>query len=262
MSPLSQTELAAYLARIGLAEEPAPGAAGLASLQHAHRAAIPFENLDIALGRGVSLDPDAMFAKLVTQRRGGYCFEQNLLLLRALRRLGFAAEPALARVWLLGADPVPPRTHLTLIVTLGGQRWIADAGFGGSVLPPLRLDGSAAAAPDGVIYRIRPDPDHGWMVLRDEAPQYSFTEAPVWPADLEQANHWTATSPASRFVQNPAIVTRPTPDGFASLVNRTLKLGGAEHVIAGASEYRALLAELFGIELAADDIARLGLGLN
>ena len=90
-------DLPAYLARIALPAPPAPDAEGLAAVQRAHRLVIPFENLDIPLGRGISLDPDAVFDKLVTRGRGGYCFEQNQLFLRALHAMGFTARPLLAR---------------------------------------------------------------------------------------------------------------------------------------------------------------------
>ncbi|WP_438452424.1 arylamine N-acetyltransferase, partial [Listeria monocytogenes] len=74
-------DLTAYLARIDLPETPVADVDGLAALQRAHRLAIPFENLDVKLGRGVAIDSASVFDKLVTRRRGGYCFEQNRLLL-------------------------------------------------------------------------------------------------------------------------------------------------------------------------------------
>ena len=84
-------DLAAYLARIRLGARPTLDHYGLAAMQRAHRLAIPFENLDIRLGRGVAIDSDAVFAKLVTAKRGGYCFEQNRLFADALDALGFTA---------------------------------------------------------------------------------------------------------------------------------------------------------------------------
>lgn len=135
---IAPIDLDAYLARLGLGLPPLADIDGLTTLQRAHRLAIPFENLDIRLGRGISLDPGHVFEKLVHKRRGGYCFEQNQLFLRALQAIGFDARPLLARVWLV-AEGVPPRTHTLNLVRINGEDWIADAGFGGSYSPPMKL---------------------------------------------------------------------------------------------------------------------------
>ncbi len=262
---LPEIDLAAYLARIGLPAAPAPNPAGLAAVQRAHRLAIPFENLDIALGRGVSLDPDVVFDKLVTRRRGGYCFEQNQLFLRALGAIGLAARPLLARVW-LGVSETPPQTHTLNLVTIANEHWIADAGFGGSYTPPMRLlDGAIATTSDGARHRLRHD-DHGWMLERDGGggfeSQYSFTLAPVFPADLALSNHWTSTAPATRFTTL-RIASIVLPNGFASLIDRRYTRASASaqtaSEIESAKVYRLRLSLLFGIDLGAEEVAGLGL---
>ena len=126
-----------YCQRIGLKSLPAGTPEGLAALQHAQRQAIPFENLDICLGREICIDSGAVFAKLVTARRGGYCFEQNMLLAAALTAMNIPNRPVLARVW-LGATETPPFTHLALLAEAEGENWLMDAGFGGGYCPPLR----------------------------------------------------------------------------------------------------------------------------
>ena len=152
-------DLDAYLERLRLAAPPTADAAGLVRLQHAHRLAIPFENLDVRLGRPIAIDGASVFAKLVGARRGGFCFEHNRLFLDALAALGFEARALLARVW-LGASEVPPLTHTLSLVALGGEAWIADAGFGGSYAPPMPLvDGAEADAPDGARFRLTRDRD-------------------------------------------------------------------------------------------------------
>jgi N-hydroxyarylamine O-acetyltransferase len=234
-----------YLARIGLSGPPAPDLAGLTAVQRAHRRAIPFENLDIPLGRVISLDPDALVAKLVTARRGGYCFEQNGLFLAALRALGFEARPLLARVWLFATD-VPPKTHTLALVNIDSAEWIADAGFGGSDVPPLRLRDGESSESAGAFHALVRDPEHGWMLLRNGERQYSFTEEPVYPADLALANHWVATHPDSRFVRG-RFVSMVRDDGLD-----TLSAEGAE-----PAAYRAALSERFGIALTDEEVARL-----
>ncbi len=263
---MPQIDLAAYLARICLPGAPAADAAGLAAVQRAHRLAIPFENLDVALGRGVSLDPTALFDKLVARRRGGDGLEHNQLFGCALDALGFAARPLLARVW-LGVRDTPPLTHPLCLVTIAGAQWIADAGFGGGYTPPLRLiEDEAAATSDGAHHRLRRDATQGWILERDGGggfePQYSFTLAPVFPADLALANHWTATAPGTRLTTL-RIASIVLPNGFASLVDRRYTRANAsdrtESDIASARAYRLRLSLLFGIDLSAEEVERLGL---
>ena len=258
-------ELDAYLRRIGLHQVAAPRPESLMAIQRAHRLAIPFENLDIPLGRGISLDPGAVFAKLVTRRRGGYCFEQNQLFLRMLRRTGFEARPLFARVW-LGAETMPPLTHTLNLVTIAGRPWIADAGFGGDFTPPIPLAaGEMADAPGGIFYRLIEDV-RGWVLQRDGGEgwqdQYSFNLAAVEDADLEMGNHWTSTRPATRFTDL-RIVGRALPDGRAGLIGRRLTITRMrqteEREIAEAGAYRAILAELFGLDLTGDEVAALGI---
>lgn len=269
-------ELDAYLARIGLGLLPEPTVDGLLTVQRAHRLSIPFENLDVRLGRGISLDPDHVFDKLVHRRRGGYCFEQNQLFLRALTALGFDARPLLARVWLMTED-VPPRTHTLNLIEIDGQPWIADAGFGGSYSPPMQLfEGSEATGPDGARFRLSLTDDHGWLFERRGDPagtdgrtpdaqwqaQYSFTLDNVATIDLEMSNHWTSTRPDTRFTSL-SVVSLCLPSGFASLTDRHYtRRNGDQHVeadIESATAYRLRLNFVFGIAL--DDVEVGGLGL-
>ena len=269
-------DLDAYLARLALTEPPAADADGLATLQRAHRLAIPFENLDVILGRGIRIDSESVFAKLVTARRGGYCFEHNRLFLDALAALGFEARPLLARVW-LGASETPPLTHALSLVTITGQDWITDAGFGGSYAPVMPLaDGAEAEASDGARFRLARDPVHGWMLSRDGhpgttdgrntgagfQPQYSFTLAGVWDADLALSNHWTSAAPGSRFMQV-RLASRVLPQGMASLNERHYRQRASEDEtaieITDPEAYRNRLEEAFGIALSLEDIANLGL---
>jgi N-hydroxyarylamine O-acetyltransferase len=270
-------DLTAYLARIALKEAPPATAEGLAQLQRAHRLAIPFENLDVILCRGIAIDSDAVFAKLVTARRGGYCFEQNRLFGDALDALGFVWRPLLARVWLGVDGPPPPKTHTLCLVTIDGQDWIADAGFGGAYAPPMPLaDGETAPAPDGAIFRLMRDPLYGWMLERDGhpgttdgrgvgegwMPQFSFDLEPVFASDLALSNRWTSTAPGTRFLTL-RIVSIALPQGFASLTDRSYRRRNGDKEASGEIDdprvYRLRLSMLFGIDLDPEEIAELGL---
>ena len=266
-------ELAAYLRRIGLLAPPPPTPDGLAAMQRAHREAIGFENIDILLGRGVRIDMASIRAKLIDGQRGGYCFEHNTLFGAMLAAVGLPSRPLLARVWLRAEHgEAPPRTHTLRLVDIAGEAWLGDAGFGTAFVPPLPLvDGAETVSPDGMRHRLRVVSHMGaiggaWMLERQAAgqwqAQYGFDTAEVAPIDLEQANHWTSSRPATRFTQG-AIVSIVLPDGFASLAGRrlTIEQGGRHDVIeiADAADWRARLADMFHITLSADEVAALGL---
>jgi N-hydroxyarylamine O-acetyltransferase len=192
--------LQAYLERIGLAGRPR-----VADVHRAHVVAIPFENLDPHRGLPVSLEGEALADKLVHRRRGGYCFEQNLLLAAALESLGAGVELMLARVR-LGRPPgaVSPRSHLVLRVTDGGRAWLADVGFGnGTLLEPIPFGPGDVRQQSGWNYRIVAE--GGAHVLQSELADgwtdlYSFLPEPVPLIDVETSNWFTCSHPRSPFV--------------------------------------------------------------
>ena len=165
----------------------------------------PFENLDPWLGRPVSLEPTDVFTKLVTRRRGGYCFEQNLLFREVLEALGFQVTGLAARVvWNLPADVTLPRTHMLLLVTLGERRYIADVGFGGLTLTaPLELDSTAAQRTPHEPFSITYDGEHHILqaeVAGEWQALYRFGLEEQTQADYAMANFYVGTHPQSRFV--------------------------------------------------------------
>ncbi len=206
-------DLGAYLARIGLDR----GDPQLAEVHRAHVTSIPFDSLDPLCGLPVSLEEKELAEKLVVKRRGGYCFEQNLLLKSALEALGGEVELYLARV-MLGADPQTPgpRSHLLLGVDWQGERWHADVGFGGgTLLEPLPWGPGGEHEQAGWRYRLversaeyalQTGTAEGWTDL------YAFLPFAVPKADIEAANWWTSTHPRSRFV-NGFLVSRQWSDG-------------------------------------------------
>ncbi len=205
-------DLDAYLERLGLAGRPS-----LTELHRAHVTRIPFENLDPHRGLPVSLAPAALTEKLVGARRGGYCFEHNLLFAGALRTFGATVDPFLARVrWGAPAGTVPSRSHLVLRVALDGELWHADVGFGsGTLLEPIPFGPGGPYEQSG--WRFRVVEDDGELVLQTEAEGewrdvYAFAPQPVPPVDIEMSNWFTCTHPASRFVTG-LIVAGQRPDG-------------------------------------------------
>jgi N-hydroxyarylamine O-acetyltransferase len=224
-------DLDAYFARIGYDGPREPTLAVLRAITQKHPDAIPFENLDVLLGRGISIDPAAIDAKLITAGRGGYCFEQNGLLKRVLIALGFEVQSLMARVWWMKLPDAPTRarSHMVLSVLIDGETWLADNGFGGCVLTaPLRLmSDEVQPTPNGAfrIEAVAPEMGGERLVLADLsgtwAPLYQVALGPWLDVDYEPANYFTYTHPSSHFTWS-MTVGRTTPTARYALKNNRL----------------------------------------
>ncbi len=220
-------DLDAYFARIGYRGGREPTRETLDGIVRAHVMAIPFEALDVILGRGIDLDPAAVERKLVHGGRGGYCFEQNSHLLHVLTALGFDAVPLSARVrvqrprWF-----TPPRTHMFLRVMLDGRPWLADVGIGGlSLTSALRFDveNEEQATPheprrlitEGNLRYHQARFADGWHDV------YEFTGEEMPEIDRTVGNWFTSTHPQSHF-RDRLMVARATQEGRVVILNREL----------------------------------------
>lgn len=212
MGSTALVDLDAYFARVGYAGPRTATLDTLRALHRLHPAAIPFETIDVRLGLGVSIDPAAVDAKLIAGGRGGYCFEQNSLFMRVLTALGFKVEALIARsLWGRPPEDVQARTHMALRVRCDGSDWLADVGFGGCMLTsPLRMDlrdaqGTAfeqrRLAPVAGELRLETLIGEAWLPVCD------LVLAPQRFADLEAANWFVSTHPASGF-RKTLVVTR------------------------------------------------------
>jgi N-hydroxyarylamine O-acetyltransferase len=249
--------LDAYLQRLNYAGGVHPTEDGLEALHRAHVYTVPFENFDILLGRGISLDPAALYDKLVHQARGGYCLELNGLFLLALQAIGFEARPLLARVHL--ADPPSGREHQLSLVTLQGRQWIADVGFGSfGFRAPLPLEFNRPTTHDRLTFRLVEAELFGIMLQTLKKSRwinlYSFDLGQVFPADIAVGNHFTATHPSSLFTFA-RVAALLTPTGRVSLLNRTLRRVSADteqvQELGEGQAYLDALKSHYGIELGA-----------
>jgi N-hydroxyarylamine O-acetyltransferase len=244
--------LDAYLARIDWQGEKAPTYKTLASVLDAHIAHIPFENLDVLLGRTIRLDVSGLQSKLVDARRGGYCFEHASLMAAALEALGFAVGRHVARVVLFQPADKAARDHMFLTIAADGGRFVVDPGFGPfAARSPVPMDGTAT--PEG--HRMTREGDVWVLHGRRRGAEFngwvSFMQDDN-PVDFEMANHFKATHPASVFRQL-IMASSVTPRGRVSVMNRdvTWTTGGVETEtqLSDRRELRALLAEHFGFDL-------------
>jgi len=250
-------DLDAYLDRLGRPVIGPANAATLAALHTAHVASIPFENLDVLWKRPIALDASALQAKLVRAGRGGYCFEQNRLFALALEALGFDVVPLAARVR-YRTTRLLPRTHQLLLVTIAGDRYAADVGFGGhTLLEPIPLAANEPVTQHAWHYRLARE--HDTYVLQLDNGDgyldlYAFTLEPAADADLEMANWYVSTHPDSRFVTT-FTVQRATPSARHVLQNLDYTVdrgdGDVRTTRLAAEALPGLLRDTFGLRLPA-----------
>ena len=259
-------DLDAYLRRTGAAGPLSADGPTLVALHRAHVAAIPFENLDVVLGRGIDVDLEAVQDKLVGRSRGGYCYEHATLFGAVLERVGFQVDRLLART----GDPQEhprPRSHLVLLVSspVTGERWLADVGFGSGLLRPLALVADGPHQQGAWTYELvrgRSERDTAWRLREHDGQGWTtiltFTEEPQYAVDVAVANENTATSPGSPFTQRPIVVVKDE--------TRVRRLLGREHLVEVPgrpvtrsvltdAQVAAVLRDLLGGALSADEVS-------
>jgi N-hydroxyarylamine O-acetyltransferase len=253
---MTRFSLDAYLARLGWTGPVEPTLPMLTALTRAHIASIPFENVDVLLGRGIRIDLDGICQKIIAGRRGGYCFEHGTLFQAAIDRIGFRSTAHAARVLTLVPRQQAARTHMFLTVEIDGDSFLVDPGFGGHgplVPVPVR---EGADARDGADRHRMVRRDDEWVLEAEIdgrlVPLWTSTLEPQFPVDFEVANHWVSTAAASPFV-NRLMLRALMPGGRTSVMNRDVSLlrgGRAEkYQLADRAALRQLLADHFGFDL-------------
>ena len=244
----------AYLARIGYSGATNPSPETLRQLHLAHLYSVPFENLDIHLGRKITCDERRFLQKIIAQHRGGFCYELNGAFAALLRALGFQVTLLSARVSREDGSASAEFDHMALRVDLD-EPWLADVGFGDSFLEPLRLE-SEDEQPEsgGRVYRLvrvgevrilqRKFDTETWK------PQFQFTLQPRELEEFEPRCHFQQTSPESHFTRQ-KICTLPTQEGRITLSDlkwiETTRGLRRERPLRDEEEWRNMLAEKFGI---------------
>lgn len=251
-------DLDAYFQRIGYQGALTPTLTTLQAIQLCHAKSIPFENLNPLLKHPVSLDLNSLQHKLIHARRGGYCFEQNLLLRSVLLALGFQVTNLAARVlWNLPEGTITPRSHMLLRIEIDEKLYIADVGFGGLTLTaPLSLEPDIKQstphepfrlASDGYTYTMQAFIAQEWKSL------YRFDLQEQQLPDYEVSNWYVSTHPNSLFV-NSLIVAKPDLECRYALRNNQLTTHYLDdrierRILGTATELRSTLEDVFHIQL-------------
>jgi N-hydroxyarylamine O-acetyltransferase len=242
----------AYLDRLGVGRPAAADLATLRHLQERHLAAVPFENLSVHLGEPIELTVEKLFDKVVTRRRGGFCYELNGLFVALLRELGYAASLRAAQVFRPDGTLGPPLDHAAIVVELD-EPWLVDVGFGRFSPYPLRLAGvDAQPDPEGEFLVL--DAPHGDVdIALDGKPQYRLERRARSLADFAPMAWWQSTCPQSQFTRK-LTCSRRTSQGRVTLAGDKLieTVDGVRHEVPLTSDdaIRTAYRVYFGIALA------------
>jgi N-hydroxyarylamine O-acetyltransferase len=243
-------DIHSYLDRIGYRGPLSPDIATLRGLHAAHLLAVPFENLDIHIGREIELCESRLYDKIVRGRRGGFCYELNGLLAWALREIGFSVELLSAGVAKSSGGFGPEFDHLVLAVELE-DRWLADVGFGQGFREPLRLNDDGEQRQPGGVYRLS-DSILWWLSNDGWESQYRYSLLPRRLSEYEAMCRYHQTSPESHFTQK-RLCSQATPEGRVTLTDRRLTItdagGRRARDLSSEDEFIAALQEHFGISL-------------
>lgn len=249
-----------YLERINYTSPAKQDAQTMRGLHIAHMQTVPFENLDIGRKRPIQISEEAIWQKLIVNRRGGFCYELNGLFAWLLKQIGLEVTYLNARVYShrngsLGID----FDHLALLVQVPGksERWLADVGFGDSFNEPLLFEMDTEQVQGLRSYRLEKI-DGGYVVWQKNYAgtwerQYFFDLTPhIFPKEYEAACLCHQTSPESGFTRS-SIISRAIPDGRVSLEDGRLILTAngqrTERPLESKEEYNKLLKEYFDIVL-------------
>ncbi len=205
MQELSSTQMTAYLERIGIVDGyPSPTLDGVTTMHRAHLQTVPFESLDIHTDRPISIEPPAVFEKIVTQRRGGFCYESNGLFASALAGIGIELDLLSARVARSDGTFGPPFDHLVLRASFDEDEYLLDVGFGEGFRAPLRIDGEWHDQAPSAPYRARRADDELIVEHRKVdlvKPDYRIDLRPRHLDEFSAMSRYHQTSPDSGFTQ-------------------------------------------------------------
>ncbi len=253
---MTQSQLEQYFERIGYTPSDEPAEEILRNIHFMQATHIPFENLDVYKGLGISLKPDDLFNKLVVRRRGGYCFELNAMLAMALRAVGFSVKRVSARLARTGTD-FGGYAHCAAIVDAGSARYIADVGYGGGgFVEPLKLEPDIVQHVQCGTYKVIKDEKLGYVVqweIDGEFRSYmAVHDVEANDQDFEIGNYFTSTHPESGF-RKMIMCALPNSNGRVSVTNEGVRITEKDKVmqipLGGSEAFREAFRNYLGVEI-------------
>ena len=251
---MDETTLEAYFGRLAVPRPHTADAVNLHVLHRAHQMRVPFENLSIHLSEPVLLAEDVLVDKIVTRRRGGFCYELNGAFAILLEAMGAEVRRVAARVYGSDGHAGPPLDHMALVVRASDASgpWLIDVGFGSHSVYPLLFDSRHEQNDPAGRFLLVDSGEGDVDVLKDGKPQYRIEPKERSLADFIPTCWWQTTSPDSHFTQD-IICSRLTKDGRVSIAGRTLIItengSRAEQQLTGDDALLAAYREHFGIIL-------------
>lgn len=247
-------DITTYLERIGYVGSKEPTAETLAALQYAHLLSVPFENLSIHVHEPIRLEEESLFEKIVVRKRGGFCYELNILFAALLTALGYQVRLLSAEVAGADGEFSPPFDHLMLRVDLA-EPWLVDVGFGDTFRHPLLLDSRDTQPQPMGSYRLQQSGTYTMLEeLSDDrwVSQYRFEPATHHREEFIPRCEFQQTSPESHFTQR-RVCTLATPEGRLTLSDhRFITTHGrvrTERPIENEADFQEVLATVFHIYL-------------
>lgn len=246
----------AYLDRIGETKDP-PSESYLRRLHLAHLRRIPFENLDIHYQKKIILDYQKIFNKVITNNRGGFCYELNGLFYHLLYHLGFDCHLISAKVRNDAGEYGPDFDHMAIIVNIDNRQWFVDVGFGRGVTYPKKIEKNVVQMDYSDYWRFIIDPDDNF-IMQNSADASTFHSKLLFNTDekqiiqfMEMCDHHQ-NSPLSPFTQK-KIISQLTPNGRITLTDKSLRileLGQTQEIeLMNEDEFLSKLEHHFGISL-------------
>ena len=251
----------AYLKRIGVSKAGKLNCSfdTLSLIHFAHVCAIPFENLDIHLGKKISIDTGDIYKKIVEKNRGGYCYEMNGLLYSILKEMGFEVNFLLARM-MYGFNTIKHRSHQIILVKINGKSFIADAGYRNGLSFPIELKAGRIFRQLNEEFFLKKDKTFGYILKKKVSNNwvdiYSFTLEGYLPIDFTALNFYNSTSPDSAFTQRIVCSIKTKKRSYRIIDRRFLKTENHETEetnISGSLHLKKLLKNYFGLSVPKKD---------
>lgn len=253
---MNDTDLKDYLQRIGITKIPNPDIISLIEIHKAHLLNIPFENLSIHYKEPIHLDERKLFQKIISNKRGGFCYELNGLFFNFLQKIEYGCKMISARVFGDSGKPGPEFDHMAIIVNCEDKKLLCDVGFGDSFYEPLELINNKVQSDQNKFYVIREEHPDNFILYSSEdkiqwEPQYSFTELSRSLNEYEPMCIYHQTSSDSHFTQK-IVCTKATENGRITLTKRKLIIteekNKTEFPVENDEIFRSYLQKYFQIQ--------------